>query len=209
MKTFKKCLYLSRIFPNAYKYFIWKTCVAIINAVIGVANLYFLRYAINNVQTGGTFKESALILCLICVGTIISQSVISILNVKISAQQSYELQKVVKDKLFIKSIAVDLSCYDDKEYYNKYTFTMSQCSAKIGSLIDNTAGFVSNLITLIFSGVLSLIIDPLTLLFAFLPFLTLLIRNKRNKINHNANQKISNINRQKGYVLRNSIRFPY
>ena len=156
MKTFKKCLYLLSIFPNVYKYFIWKTCVAIINAVIGVANLYFLRYAINNVQTGGTFKESALILCLICVGAIISQSVISILNVKISAQQAYELKKVVKDKLFTKSITVDLSCYDDKVYYDKYTFTMSQCSAKIGSLIDNTANFVSSLITLIFSGVLSL-----------------------------------------------------
>ncbi len=203
MKTIKNCFYLYfDVFPNAYKFLIWKTCISVVNSGISIANLYFLRYAINNVQSGGKFRDSAIVLGIMCAGIIISQVILSSIHVKLNANLSYELQVTIKKKLFSKALSVDLSCYEDTDYYNKYTFTMSQCAGRINGIIDMTANFISSLITLIFSGMLSLIIDPITLLFAFLPFVTISFRNLRNKITYDSNHKISDINRQKGYVLR-------
>lgn len=203
MKVIKNCLYLCSISSrHTYKFLIWKTCIAAINAIIGVSNLYFLRYAINNVQSGGTFRDSAVILLLMCVGIIVSQTIISAVNIKLSAQMSYIIQSAIKESLFTQAVSVNLLCYEDPEYYKKYTFTMSQCVSRINALIDCTASFVGSLIILISSGVLSLIVDPFTLLFSFLPFITLLLRNKRDKVNHEKNRKASDINRQKDYVRR-------
>ncbi len=188
--------------PRANKFLLWEIGVAAVKSAISIANLYFLRFAINNVQEGGEFQDSAMVLLLICAGIILSQVVISSLNVKINARKSYEIQSAVKGKLFAKAISVDLSCYEDSTYYNKYTFTMSQCANKISRLIDAAASFTSSLISVVSCVALSVMIDPVTLPFAFLPFVTLLLRQKRNKIDHAANQKISDINRQKDYVRR-------
>ena len=203
MKTIKKCWHLcTEIFPRANKFLLWEIGVAAVKSAISIANLYFLRFAINNVQEGGEFQDSAMVLLLICAGIILSQVIISSLNVKINARKSYEIQSAVKGKLFAKAISVDLSCYEDSTYYNKYTFTMSQCANKISRLIDAAASFTSSLISVVSCVALSVMIDPVTLPFAFLPFVTLLLRQKRNKIDHAANQKISDINRQKDYVRR-------
>lgn len=203
MKTIKKCWHLcTEIFPRANRFLLWEIGVAAVKSAISIANLYFLRFAINNVQEGGEFQDSAMVLLLICAGIILSQVIISSLNVKINARKSYEIQSAVKGKLFAKAISVDLSCYEDSTYYNKYTFTMSQCANKISRLIDAAASFTSSLISVVSCVALSVMIDPVTLPFAFLPFVTLLLRQKRNKIDHAANQKISDINRQKDYVRR-------
>lgn len=203
IRTIKKCWHLcTEIFPRANKFLLWEIGVAAVKSAISIANLYFLRFAINNVQEGGEFQDSAMVLLLICAGIILSQVIISSLNVKINARKSYEIQSAVKGKLFAKAISVDLSCYEDSTYYNKYTFTMSQCANKISRLIDAAASFTSSLISVVSCVALSVMIDPVTLPFAFLPFVTLLLRQKRNKIDHAANQKISDINRQKDYVRR-------
>lgn len=203
MKTIKKCWHLcTEIFPHANNFLLWEIGVAAVKSAISIANLYFLRFAINNVQEGGEFQDSAIVLLFICAGIIVSQVILSPLSVKINARKSYEIQSAVKGKLFAKAISVDLSCYEDSTYYNKYTFTMSQCANKISQLIDAAASFTSAFISIVSCVVLSVMIDPVTLPFAFLPFVTLLISKKRNKINHAANQKISDINRQKDYVRR-------
>lgn len=203
IRTIKKCWHLcTEIFPRANRFLLWEIGVAAVKSAISIANLYFLRFAINNVQEGGEFQDSAMVLLLICAGIILSQVIISSLNVKINARKSYEIQSAVKGKLFAKAISVDLSCYEDSTYYNKYTFTMSQCANKISRLIDAAASFTSSLISVVSCVALSVMIDPVTLPFAFLPFVTLLLRQKRNKIDHAANQKISDINRQKDYVRR-------
>ena len=203
MKSIKKCWHsCTEIFPCANKFLLWEISVAAVKAAINIANLYFLRFAINNVQEGGEFYDSATVLLFICAGIIVSQVILAPLSVKINARKSYEIQSAVKGKLFAKAISVDLSCYEDSTYYNKYTFTMSQCANKISQLIDTAASFTSAFISIVSCVALSAMIDPVTLPFAFLPFVTLLISKKRNKINHAANQKISDINRQKDYVRR-------
>lgn len=203
MKSIKKCWHsCMEIFPCANKFLLWEISVAAVKAVINIANLYFLRFAINNVQEGGEFQGSATVLLFICAGIIVSQVILSPLSIKIKARKSYEIQSSVKGKLFTKAISVDLSCYEDSTYYNKYTFTMSQCANKISQLIDTAASFTSAFISIVSCVALSAMIDPVTLPFAFLPFVTLLISKKRNKFNHAANQKISDINRQKDYVRR-------
>lgn len=203
IRTIKKCWHLcTEIFPRANRFLLWETGVAAVKSAISIANLYFLRFAINNVQEGGEFQDSAMVLLLICAGIILSQVIISSLNVKINARKSYEIQSAVKGKLFAKAISVDLSCYEDSTYYNKYTFTMSQCANKISRLIDAAASFTSSFISVVSCVALSVMIDPVTLPFAFLPFVTLLLSQKRNRIDHAANQKISDISRQKDYVRR-------
>lgn len=203
MKTMTKCWHLcTEIFPRTPKFLLWEMGVAAVKTVIGIANLYFLRFAINNVQNGGEFRDSAFVLLLICGGIILSQGLILPLNVRIKARKNYELQSAVKGKLFARAIRVDLSCYEDSTYYDRYTFTMSRCADKIGQWIDDVAALTGALISLISCLLLSIIIDPLTLPFAFLPFITLLIRKKRNKISYGVSQKTSDIDREKNYVRR-------
>lgn len=203
MKTMKKCWRLcTEIFSRAPNFLFWEMGMEAVKTAISVANLYFLRFAINNVQQGGEFRDSATILLLICAGIVISQGVILPLNVRIKARKTYEIQSAVKGKLFTRAVGVDLSCYEDSTYYNKYTFTMSQCAVKISQWMDDVASFTGSIISLVSCVLLSVIIDPITLPFAFLPFITLLIRKKRNKISYGVSRKSSDINREKDYVRR-------
>ena len=63
MKLIKKCWHsCTEIFPCANKFLLWEISVAAIKAAINIANLYFLRFAITNVQEGGNFQDSAIVL---------------------------------------------------------------------------------------------------------------------------------------------------
>jgi ATP-binding cassette subfamily B protein len=130
------------------------------------------------------------------------QCVIYFVEAKAEPSFSYKLKKHISIKMFEKAISVDISCYEDKTYYDKYCVAMTHAYERCNEELDALTRLIEAVTTFIVSGMLSLLINPIIIVFAFLPFSTLVFRNKKNSIVHTTNQKISDINRKKEYVMR-------
>lgn len=193
---------LSMIYKACPRLVFWKIVSAALQAGIYAVNLYFLRYAVNNIQLGGSFQISAFYLLVICFCTILYRIFYMHMENRIVPRYNYQVQSYLKTITLRKTAACELACYENPDFYNRYTLAMAGCSERFNTVLDCTCGFFSSITTLITSGLLALLIDPLVLLFSILPFALVYIREKRSNIGHETSKKISEINRRKNYTIR-------
>lgn len=82
--------------------------------------------------------------------------------------------------LMKKSQKLDLKCYDDPEFYNKYTRALGQADSGLISFIDNFSTLVDRLFYI--STVISIVatLDPILILFGVVCAFTLFFFNKKS-----------------------------
>ncbi len=176
--------------------------VAVYEGALGTVGLLMLRNIVNNVESQENLISTIWKLIAYCMIILVFQTCIYLIDITGSPRLAYSVKKHISEQMFRKATQVDVECYENPEYYNKYSITMSQSFNRFNSVFDTLLAVIKAITTFSTSCVMLIIVDPWVILFAFLPFLTLLLRGRKNKINYRVNQKISNINRQKGYVLR-------
>ena len=202
-KSISNIHYAFKILFKSDPFFVsWKMLVAIYEGALSTIGLMMLRRIINDVGDQSNFISSVWKLLIYCLFILICQSTIYFVDIKRNPIFTHKVKKHITTQMFEKATQVDFECYEDPNYYNKYCITMSNSYGKCCAILDTIVALIKAVTTFVASGILSLIIDPWVILFAFLPFATLLLRKKKIAINYKANQKISNINRQKGYVMR-------
>ncbi len=177
------------------------------SVVFGVMNFlaytYSLSLLINGYQDGKPFPE--MLLMLLCIyGTYF------LCQIGISAYYNLRrpaiclmLDRAIKMKIFEKNRTVDLGCYEDKAFFDKYV----KASGDLKDRIWNVIGSIDSVAWMFVSGSLSalyiLTIDPGLLLFALAPFvLNLIFGKKNNDVNHEYTLKRQEQERQRDYTRR-------
>lgn len=193
---------LKILFHCAPFYVIWKMFVAVYEGALGTVGLMMLRHILNNIENQTNLVSSIWKLVFYCLFILFFQTCIFLVDIKGSPRLTYTVKKYITEQMFKTATQVDVECYENPDYYNKYSITMSHSFNRFNSVLDTVIAIIKAITTFATSCVMLIIIDPWVIMFAFFPFFTLLLRGKKNAINYKANQRISNINRQKGYILR-------
>lgn len=106
-------------------------------------------------------------------------------------------------KMFEKALDVELECYENPEFYNRYTKAASQIKGKAFSVINMIPELLISFVTMIFLSVKAISIDKFSIIFSLIPiFSTYYIGKKMNCLKYDAYQEGIIYERQKGYVLR-------
>ncbi len=181
---------------------------AFINGAIGYFmwvffSAYFIRYIVQAV-TGGKPVSGVYIY----IGAVVA--VMGVLNV----YQSYvgrvlrplmdvKLYQKIYSVLYKKAENVELECFEDTEFYNRYTMAVDNACEKITSIVWELASIICAAVAGISTYVLMFRMDPWMLLFVLSPLVgSFLFGTIMNKLTFQIYQKITPDNRKVEYVNR-------
>lgn len=114
-----------------------------------------------------------------------------------------KLYKALKEKMYEKAAQIDLSCYDDPEYYNDFVLAVAEAESSIDRFLSMCNMIVQGLTILFTTGVFYLVTDAAGILFVLASFvLRFFVAKVINKLNYQVRLKVNPLERKRNYVSR-------
>ncbi len=184
---------------------IYTISTTVIGRILGFfAGTWMTRYIFNSIQNQVPFAEVIAVVCAIYLADVTFVIFEQLFNRLALPILRNKITRKLNNMLFRKVADVDLSCYEDTEFYKKFTMTIPEAMGGVEeyamSLINMMLGTIIGIIT---NTAIVLIIDPILLLLAFIPFISNLLFGKgANKIQYDYQMQLTDIRRDKEYVDR-------
>lgn len=116
---------------------------------------------------------------------------------------SVVVNKGLNKLLFRKSRKVELACFEDQEFYNKYTLAMEKADERLIETVDMIWGVVFGVIATVFSFWLMFDVDKYSVLFILFPVIGNFVFNRKiSHIEFERNKDMAPYNRKIAYVNR-------
>ena len=163
---------------------------------------YLYQYALNALQEGTELK-----VILITLACMFGYALFTILFQSISGcyfEAKYpRVEAYIQNLLQKKAVEVDLVCFESSAFYDTYIKATGEATDRAFAVMDNLLDVIWVVINAGAIGTLIVTIDPIFLLFAFLPFIcTLLIGKVRNRVRYEFHMRNAEVGRQRDYVRR-------
>ena len=113
-----------------------------------------------------------------------------------------KLSMAIRTALYTQMRAVELSCYENPAYYEKYVKAMNEAEDRAFNVLWALERLFGQVFSLIANALLLWSIDPILMLFALIPFGVGFIRKKRNKIAFKENEDIQKLAWKANYIQR-------
>ena len=113
-----------------------------------------------------------------------------------------KLSMAIRTALYTQMRAVELSCYENPAYYEKYVKAMNEAENRAFNVLWSLERLFGQVFSLIANALLLWSIDPILMLFALIPFGVGFIRKKRNKIAFKENEDIQKLAWKANYIQR-------
>lgn len=143
---------------------------------------YFLRHIVGELEAGKDFSTIFMFI-LGCGGMFFVMNLYNsyVENVVVPLEGTRVYQGIY-EKLYRKAKNVELRCYEDSDFYNKYTMAADRAEEKVTKIIDSTWGIVTGVFA---SGAVlytMFTIDPVSVLFVISPLVgNFLFGNLKNR----------------------------
>lgn len=143
---------------------------------------FFMRYIVGELEKGQDFSEIFAFI-LLCGGIFFLINLFySYLEDVVFPLESTNIYYGIYEKLYHKARNVELRCYEDSDFYNRYTMAADHAEEKVLAIIDNAWGIVTGILA---SGMVLYTmyqIDPVSVLFVASPLIgNFLFGNLKNK----------------------------
>lgn len=112
------------------------------------------------------------------------------------------LTMAIKNQLYTQMRAVELACYENPAYYEKYVKAMSEVDNRAFRVLWSLENLFGQIFSLVANALLLWVIDPVLILFALIPFAVGFLRKKRNKIAFQENNDIQKLAWRANYIQR-------
>ena len=164
---------------------------------------FFMRYVINALQEGKPFK-AIMIFVAITVGVFAGMALYNsyILGV-IAPIADAEINKKLYQKLFKKSRNVELECFENADFYDKYTLAMKNADTRLTETVDTFFGTVFGFIASICAFIFMYKVDKLSVFFLLLPVIgNFYFRRLNSHVDYERNKEMAPHNRRIDYINR-------
>lgn len=164
---------------------------------------FFMRYVVNALETKQEF--SSLMTFLAITATVFAAISLynSYVNGKVLPICSVIVNNGLHKLLFRKSRKVELACFEDQEFYNKYTLAMEKADERLIETVDMIWGVIFGVIATVFSFWLMFDVDKYSVLFILFPVIGNFVFNRKiSHIDFERNKDMAPYNRKIAYVNR-------
>ena len=120
----------------------------------------------------------------------------------LSIPMTENINRKIKQQMFSKMRSVELSCYEDPAFYEKYVKAMAESSDRTFQVLWNVENLTNQLFSLVANAILLCTIDPFLMVFALIPFFVGFLGKKRNKLAFDENNERSKIAWHGDYIKR-------
>ena len=164
---------------------------------------FFMRHVINSMENGEGFSKIFIyIVVVVCVygGMMLYENIFSGAILPVSQAV---VNKGLYRKLFKKSRNVELSCFEDSDFYDKYTLAMEKADTRIISTTEALFKTFFGAIASVCAFVFMYQIDKISVLFIIFPVIGNFVFNRRiSRIDYQRNQDMAPHNRRIAYINR-------
>lgn len=167
-----------------------------------VQNILFLKVLLSIIDGDADFKTYFVSL-LLFFGTYLTVNVISAYASRTRLVATKVVLKKLNNKIFEKAISLDISCYENPEFYDKYQRATLVLSSSYYDLICwDVAAIVGGIIALICVVTTVTVINPMYLLFLLPVTLVFVIEIFKSKTVYKRDLEMTTNNRIKAYIQR-------
>ena len=164
---------------------------------------FFMRFVINSLETGQAFGHIMIFLGITVTVFSLMSLYNSYLNGHVYPVCKAEVNKKLYQKLFRKSRNVELECFENTDFYDKYTLAMKNADVQLCTTVEMLFGVFFGVIASICAFTFMFQVDKLSVLFILFPIIgnfffkrvVINIDYKRNKDMAPHNRRIDYINR--------------
>lgn len=164
---------------------------------------FFIRFVINSVEKNQSFSRIMIFLLI----TIAVFCLLSIYNnyyeQAVKPLTDTVIYKGLYRKLYHKAMNVDLECFENSEFYNKYTMALESANDKVTATNDNIWSVLFGGIAAVTAFIIMYGIDPYAILFVISPIIGNFVFGAiLNKLTYRLYQDQTPFNRKAEYINR-------
>ena len=170
-----------------------------------VQNILFLKVLLSIIDGNSDFRTyfDSLLLFFI---TYLAVNILSTLANRSKMISTKVVLKKLNNKIFSKAISLDVSCYENPDFYDKYTrATQVVSSSYYETVCYCVATITGGIVALICVITTVTVVNPLYLLFLLPVAFVFAIEHIRSKVAFNLNKEMTTNNRIKAYIQRTML----
>ncbi len=134
-------------------------------------DIIFIKYLVESMEIGRSFRDIMFFLgavtLVFALPTLFSKWYRHVYR----PQANADIFEQVNSMLFQKASQVELECYENTEFYNRFTLAMKDCEQRFAQICSNLCTIVTSLIGSIFSLYFMFTIDPFVIVFVAGPII--------------------------------------
>ncbi len=180
-------------------YFLWSVGNAILNFLI---NIWLLREIVNRYEEGRPASEVIGMLIGLVAAQMVWYCLIQTLPDIVYPRYRQRIVEHIQRGLFEKASEVELACYENPEFYDKYVKAMDNAYSRCMDVVYTVDSCIWAVVSILSTGAMLFFIDPVLIAFSLLPLLIGLIRNLRNKVSKKRKDERKKLDRREAYVQR-------
>ncbi len=186
----------------------WRIPLELLSMISGcffnvLVDVYLLRFVINGIQNGMKFQNIVFFLLFTLIYMICCRLFFSFFYNAFVPISDAKIYKRIQKKLFYKSAEVEIGCYENPEFYDKYVKAISEASGRTLQVLNSFNNIVGCIFTFSTLSFLIFYIEPALFLFALIPLVINLLFGKRlNKLQYKYNMEMQEKSRRRDYTRR-------
>ena len=167
-----------------------------------VKDVLFLKLLLDLITNGGTFKDYVLLVLLLVAAEIIATG-INCFSDYYSSVKWKKFYKNLNDRIFQKAVSVDMECYENPNFYDKYKrATEIITEDHIAMFAWQFSNIIAGSLTGVFLVIYVITIDPKILLILLVCVFVLAFETIKGKLNVKKDKEMTPHKRSKEYVKR-------
>lgn len=188
----KKGRVVGEFFYNALNYVYWV-----------FYDILFIKYLVESLENGKSFEQIMTFIIAAMLGfaipNILSAWYTNIYKPKTDAN----IFEAINTKLFEKATHVELECYENADFYNRFTLAMKDCEQRLAQILENQCLILSSSIASVFALYYMYTIDHYVIFFIAGPLIGNFVFGKLiNEVKFRMNKECVPYNRKMEYVNR-------
>lgn len=167
-----------------------------------IKDVLFLKVLLDLITGGGSFKEYATLVLVLVASELIATG-INCYSDYFSSTRWKKFYKNLNDKIFVKAVSVDMECYENPDFYDKYKRATEIISEDhIAMFAWQFSNILAGGLTGIFLVLYVISIDPKILLILVVSVFVLAFESIRGKLDVKKDKEMTVHKRSKAYVKR-------
>ncbi len=166
-------------------------------------DVYMIRYVINSIQTGRKFGDIIIFLLSIAAYNLCTCFIKNYYTERYAPVSDQKIYACIQKLIFQKAGSVELACFENPEFYDKYFKAVSEATGRASQMILSLSNTVNCVFTIASMSFVIFTIDPLLAVFAVLPLIaTLLFGKKLNRYRYEYGMEMQEKTRKRTYINR-------
>ena len=164
---------------------------------------FFMRYVINSLERGDTFRTIMTFVVIVALVEGAMTFYDRFLNGAVYPVAQARVNRGLYQRLFRKSRNVELACFEDSDFYDRYTLAMEKADTRLISTVESAFKAFFGAIASVCAFVFMYQIDKISVLFVILPVIGNFVFNRRiSRLDYARNLDMAPHNRRIAYINR-------